>query len=167
MKTYIWNFIFVTLAFSILLPVICKAQPKARAGGPTSCPISIEELRIDHNIAYFWYFNTSAKDVDGVLFDAAYYDEQEQAHHIQVWGNYNDRVHPGHFKEGALNIKFLREVHYAGLSLWPTMVRYRDGSTSDVNPGLAACATERRGKRETVGVVPPASKTSLFASNGF
>ncbi len=130
---------------------------------PASCAVTMDSMKIDHNVLYFYYLNTSSQSLEGVQFDAAYFDSSHQAHHIEIWGDYNDTVRPGKYKFAALNINFLRSIGYTGLSLWPTKVRFKDGSTWNLDPKNSRCGVEQHGKLELVGTMPVTSMISLMA----
>lgn len=130
------------------------------------CPVYLDSFNIDGHTLYFWYYNNTGKDVEGVMFDAAYFDASQAPHHIQVWGNYNDLIRPGKYKEGALNIKFLKDTGYEGLSLWPTKVRLKDGSTLDIESGAMSCGVEQHGSKMLLGTGPVGTGLALMAQTG-
>lgn len=131
--------------------------------GPGGCAVTMDSMKIDHNVLYFYYLNSSSQSLEGVQFDAAYFDSSHQPHHIEIWGDYNDTVRPGKYKFAALNINFLRSIGYTGLSLWPTKVRFKDGSTWNLDPKNSRCGVEQHGKLELVGTMPVTSLPTMVA----
>jgi len=154
------------LGFAGFLPQI-PAQHlinKQAAGIPAAaCAVTMDSMKVEGNVLYFYYVNASSQNLEGVQFDAAYFDKSHQPHHIEIWGDYNDSVRPGKYKFAALNISFLRSIGYTGLSLWPTKARFRDGSTWELDPKNSRCGVEQHGKLELVGTMPVTSMPSLLA----
>jgi hypothetical protein len=115
---------------------VASAQLKAvlPGHGMSEAPVATNAVSVKGNTVRFIYQNVSEQDVESVLFEAAYRDDAQQLHRIEVQGGYQDEVHPGLYRTGELEVPGLRRVHAKEVVLWPVHVMYKGGTVWDMPP---------------------------------
>lgn len=114
--------------------VVAEGQLKAvlPSHGLEGAPVSADTVAVHGSTVQFVYKNLSNREVASVLFDAAYRDDAEQLHHVEVRGGYHKQVQPGEFRVGELEVRALRRLHPKEILLWPVLVTYKDGTVWEI-----------------------------------
>jgi hypothetical protein len=104
-----------------------------------TCPVSLAAPTRRGDRLHLLFRNTSSKKIRGILFGAAYYDGDHQAHVVRILTDEHRIIPSGVMKSGDLNISYWHRTEYAGWAAWPSKILYDDGSSWQIGPNSTAC----------------------------
>lgn len=117
--------------------------PTVRSSKMTNatCPVVLAKMQIKDNSLVFEYENAAATDIAGIEFGAAYFDPVQEPHRVVVTGGWKN-LRAGYSRFSALNIKYWRHTNYAGWTIWPSRILYKDGSSWQMGKENDSCGME-------------------------
>ena len=163
----------LTSTRSILLAVTFAAAtvgsslaetPKAAANLDPVCPVELSQLRIQNNKLIFLDRNSSGTYIKKIALGAAYIDNANVAHPIEVDGGWKD-LHAGYVLESALDIKNYRKTGYTGWVVWPEKVLFNDGSIWQINHATTSCGLQAWKGNQPEPTQPPTQLLSSLAGS--
>ena len=104
-----------------------------------TCPVNLASPTRRGDTLHLLFRNASGKKIRGILFGAAYYDGNRQAHVIQILSDEHRIIPSGIVKSGDLNISYWHRTEYAGWAAWPSKILYDDGSSWQIGPKSMTC----------------------------
>jgi len=128
--------------------------PQPNSQSNQACPVQLTQLRIHDNKLIFRDQNSSAMYIKKIAFGAAYFDDANVPHRIEVQGGWKD-LHAGYILDSALDIKNYRKTGYSGWVIWPEKVLFSDGTLWQINQASQACGLQTwKATKDNVPYVP-------------
>jgi hypothetical protein len=104
-----------------------------------TCPVSLAAPTRRGDTLHLLFRNTSGKRIRGIMFGAAYYDGDREAHLVHILTDEHRIIPSGAVKSGDLNISYWHRMEYAGWATWPSKILYTDGSSWQIGPKSMNC----------------------------
>jgi hypothetical protein len=127
-----------------------------------TCPVQLRSLEVHGDRLLFDYRNSSDKEIQGILFGAAYFDSVQDPHRIIVMGGDNKHLRPGQLRRSAYNVKYWRHTGIEGWTIWPSKILFRDGSTWMMGHESTACSAARWLDKQVAAPPLPAAVLTML-----
>jgi hypothetical protein len=126
------------------------------------CPVQLRSLEVRGDRLLFDYRNSSDKQIQGILFGAAYFDSVQDPHRIIVMGGDNKHLRPGQLRRSGYSVKYWHHTGIEGWTIWPSKILFNDGSTWIMGQQSTACSAARWMDKQVAAPALPAAVLTMM-----
>jgi hypothetical protein len=118
---------FVVVGLNAVSMSLKAETPQRNLSVDQACPVKMTNMKLHSSKVTFRYQNVVHKEIAGIEFGAAYYDSVQEPHRVTVTGGWKG-LKAYYQRDSGLDISYWKTTGYAGWTLWPTKILYKDGS---------------------------------------